>query len=108
MYFVKQMAELNNKPQAMVAEPDFPEIQIERKRGKKCKKEAEDKNVENYTHLRSRKRETKLRNSTETLVEMRFLTLVLRMERIVCGHMMAITYNEMLSKKGKENATKAS
>ncbi|XP_036096312.1 PIN2/TERF1-interacting telomerase inhibitor 1 isoform X1 [Molossus molossus] len=53
-YFAKRMAELKNKPQVVAAGPDLPETQME-KGEKKRKKEAKDKNVENYTQPKTRK-----------------------------------------------------
>lgn len=47
------MAELKNKPQVTAI---GPEIQMERKRGKKRKKAAQDNNVENYTQPKSKKK----------------------------------------------------
>ena len=41
---------------------------------------------------RPRKRESRL--SSETLTEMRILMLLLRMVRIVCGHVMTKTHHE--------------
>ncbi|XP_077625860.1 PIN2/TERF1-interacting telomerase inhibitor 1 [Crocuta crocuta] len=55
-YFAKRMAELKNKPQVTAAGPDLIETQMERKRGKKRKKEAKDKNVENYTEPKTKKK----------------------------------------------------
>ncbi|XP_058576815.1 PIN2/TERF1-interacting telomerase inhibitor 1 isoform X1 [Neofelis nebulosa] len=55
-YFAKRMAELKNKPQVIAAGPDLTETQMERKRGKKRKKEAKDKNVENYTEPKAKKK----------------------------------------------------
>ncbi|XP_066134930.1 PIN2/TERF1-interacting telomerase inhibitor 1 isoform X3 [Saccopteryx bilineata] len=55
-YFAKRMAELKNKPQVMAARPDLPETQIETKRGKKRKKEAKDKSVENYTEPKTKRK----------------------------------------------------
>ncbi|KAM5307106.1 PIN2/TERF1-interacting telomerase inhibitor 1 isoform 2-T2 [Glossophaga mutica] len=55
-YFAKRMAELKNKPQAMASGPDLPETQMERKGGKKRKKEARDTNVENYTQSKIKKK----------------------------------------------------
>lgn len=51
-YFAKRMAELKNKPQVTAI---GPEIQMERKRGKKRKKAAQDNNVENYTQPKTKK-----------------------------------------------------
>lgn len=50
------MAELKNKPQVIAAGPDLAETQMERKRGKKRKKETKDKNVETYTEPQARKK----------------------------------------------------
>ncbi|KAI5167839.1 Pin2/Terf1-Interacting Telomerase Inhibitor 1 [Manis pentadactyla] len=55
-YFAKRMAELKNKPQVTAAGPDFSETQVERKREKKRKKEAKDKNVENYMQTKAKKK----------------------------------------------------
>ncbi|XP_022370426.1 PIN2/TERF1-interacting telomerase inhibitor 1 isoform X1 [Enhydra lutris kenyoni] len=55
-YFAKRMAELKNKPQVLATGPDLAETRIERKRGKKRKKEAKDKNVETYTELQAKKK----------------------------------------------------
>lgn len=55
-YFAKRMAELKNKPQVAAAGPDLPETQMERKRGKKRKKEAKNKNVENYIQPKTKKK----------------------------------------------------
>ncbi|XP_046512653.1 PIN2/TERF1-interacting telomerase inhibitor 1 isoform X1 [Equus quagga] len=55
-YFAKRMAELKNKPQVTAAGPGFSETQMERKSGKKRKKETKDKNVENYTQPKAKKK----------------------------------------------------
>ncbi|XP_014312345.1 PIN2/TERF1-interacting telomerase inhibitor 1 isoform X1 [Myotis lucifugus] len=55
-YFAKRMAELKNKSQVVAAGPDLPETQMERKKGKKRKKEAKNKNVENYTQPKTKKK----------------------------------------------------
>ncbi|XP_045736053.1 PIN2/TERF1-interacting telomerase inhibitor 1 isoform X1 [Mirounga angustirostris] len=55
-YFAKRMAELKNKPQVIAAEPDLAENRIERKRGKKRKKGAKDKNMETYTEPQAKKK----------------------------------------------------
>ncbi|XP_025863607.2 PIN2/TERF1-interacting telomerase inhibitor 1 isoform X1 [Vulpes vulpes] len=55
-YFAKRMAELKNKPQVIAAGPDFAETQMERKKGKKRKKEAKDRKVETYTVPKAKKK----------------------------------------------------
>ncbi|XP_032711625.1 PIN2/TERF1-interacting telomerase inhibitor 1 [Lontra canadensis] len=55
-YFAKRMAELKNKPQVLATGPDLAETRMERKRGKKRKKEAKDKNVETYTEPQAKKK----------------------------------------------------
>ncbi|XP_045432281.1 PIN2/TERF1-interacting telomerase inhibitor 1 isoform X2 [Pipistrellus kuhlii] len=55
-YFAKRMAELKNKTQVAAAGPDLLETQMERKKGKKRKKEAKNKNVENYIQPKTKKK----------------------------------------------------
>lgn len=52
-YFAKRMAELKNKPQVMAA---GPETEMEKKRGKKKKKGAKDKNVESCIQPKTKKK----------------------------------------------------
>ncbi|XP_058406391.1 PIN2/TERF1-interacting telomerase inhibitor 1 isoform X2 [Diceros bicornis minor] len=55
-YFAKQMAGLKNKPQVTAAGPDLSVTQMEGKRGKKREKEAKDKNMENDTQPKGKKK----------------------------------------------------
>lgn len=64
-YFAKRMAELKNKPQAMASGPDLPETQMERKGGKKRKKEARDANAENYAQPKIKKRRDQVEQQLE-------------------------------------------
>lgn len=50
------MSELKNKPQVMASGPDLPETQMERKGGKKRKREAKDKNMGDYTQPETKKK----------------------------------------------------
>lgn len=50
------MAERKSKAQGMAAGPEAPETPVERKRGRKRKKEAKDKNVENDVQPKAKKK----------------------------------------------------
>eukprot|EP00069_Balaena_mysticetus_P015442 bmy_09206T0 len=55
-YFARRMAERKSKAQGTAVGPEASETPVERKAGKKRKKEAKDKNVENCTHPKAKKK----------------------------------------------------
>ncbi|XP_066896127.1 PIN2/TERF1-interacting telomerase inhibitor 1 isoform X2 [Kogia breviceps] len=55
-YFARRMAERKSKAQGTVVGPEASETPVERKAGKKRKKEAKDKNVQNCTHPKAKKK----------------------------------------------------
>ncbi|KAJ8798497.1 hypothetical protein J1605_016642 [Eschrichtius robustus] len=55
-YFARRMAERKSKAQGTAVGPEASETPVERKAGKKRKKESKDKNVENCTHPKAKKK----------------------------------------------------
>lgn len=55
-YFARRMAERKSKAQGTAVGPEASETPVERKAGKKRKKEGKDKSVENCTHPKAKKK----------------------------------------------------